>query len=162
LDLQWFHCAQAYNNKYKKDVEFTSLLLMFLKRFSSVVAVIALSVSGTAIAQTTNNYIYIEVGADSHGNPITLDLSSIKGTEYILLYKHGDKTIKTTLFASCNEGRLFSKRVSLYTSTGRLTSDNHTEREIFPKPGTADAGSMDIVCQAAGIHKDYSTQSQKF
>ncbi|WP_193196210.1 hypothetical protein [Nostoc sp. MG11] len=135
---------------------------MFLKRFSGVVAVIALSVSGTAIAQTTNNYIYIEVGADSHGNPITLDLSSIKGTEYILLHKHNAQTVKTTLYASCSEGRLFSKRISLYTLTGRLTSDNKTEREIFLKPGTADAGSMEIVCQAAGIHKDYSTQSQKF
>ncbi|NDJ23339.1 hypothetical protein GS682_17195 [Nostoc sp. B(2019)] len=135
---------------------------MFLKRFSGVVVAIALSFTGTAIAQTTNNYIYIEVGADSHGNPITLDLSSIKGTEYILLHKRGDKTVKTTLYASCSERRLFSKRVSVYTSTGQLTSDNQTEREIFPKSGAADAGSMEIVCQAAGIHKDYSTQSQKF
>jgi hypothetical protein len=131
---------------------FASLILMFLQKFSSIVAVIALSFSGTVIAQTTNNYIYIEVGADNHGNPITLDLSSIKGTEYILLHKHGDKTVKTTLHASCSENRLFTKRVSLYTSTGHLTSDNKTEREIFPKPGTAYAGSMAIVCQAGQTH----------
>ncbi len=134
---------------------------MVLKRLGCVVAAISLSLSSTAIAQTVNNFIYIEVGADSHGNPITLDLSSIKGTEYVILYEHGNQTVKTTLHASCGEGRLFSKRVSLYTLTGQLTSDDKTEREIFPKPGTADAGSMKIVCQGAEIHNDYSTQRQK-
>jgi len=129
-----------------------------MKSFGSVVAVFAFSFSGTAIAETMNNFIYVQVGADTNGNPITLDLSSIKGTEYNLLHKHGSDTLQTTLHASCGEGRLFSTRVSLYTLTGKLTSDDKTVREIFPKPGTAEHDAMEIVCQGAGINPNYLSQ----
>lgn len=124
---------------------------MFLKKISGLVTVIILAFSSTAIAETIGNnaFFHIQVGSDSNGNPILLDLSSVKGTEYIISQKHGDGMAKTTLKAACSQGRLFSKRFSLYTSTGQLTSDNKIEREIFPQLGTADATSMEIVCRAA-------------
>jgi hypothetical protein len=120
---------------------------MFLKSFGGVVAAFTFSFSGTAIAQITNNNLYIQVGSDRNGDPITLDLASVKGSEYILLQQHGGGTTQTTLRASCSQGRLFSKKFSLYTSTGELISNEKTEREIFPKPGTPDAVSMEIVCR---------------
>lgn len=130
---------------------------MFLKRFSGLIIVASLSMSGIAIiyggsksiAETKNNNFYIQVGADSRGFPIALDLASINGTNYTLVQQHGNGIAKRTLHAACNQGRLFSKRLSLYTSNGKLTSENKVEEEIFPKPKTADAASMEIVCRVA-------------
>ncbi|MBW4615527.1 MAG: hypothetical protein KME21_20075 [Desmonostoc vinosum HA7617-LM4] len=122
---------------------------MFLKKLNIMAIMLAFSFSGAAIAQTTDNNIYIQVGEDNNGNPITLDVTSIKGTEYTLLYEQGEEIARTTFHASCGKGRLFSKRVSFYTAAGKLTRENKIEREVFPKPGTADANSMAIVCQAA-------------
>jgi hypothetical protein len=126
---------------------------MFLKSFGSLVTVFALSLSSTAIAQTNNNNLYIQVGSDRNGEPIVLDLASVKGNEYILLQKHGNGTAKSTLHAACSQRRLFSQRLSVYTSAGQLTRDDQTKREIFPKPGTPEANAMEIVCRGANVKK---------
>ncbi|RCJ37899.1 hypothetical protein A6770_13995 [Nostoc minutum NIES-26] len=124
---------------------------MFLKRFSGVVATIILSCGSTAIAQTTNNNLYIQVGSDSNGEPIILDLASIKGTEYIILQKHDDGMAQTNLRASCGQHRLVSTRLSIYNSTGKLTRDDKTKREISLKLGTPEANSMEIVCRGSEV-----------
>ncbi|MEA5505636.1 hypothetical protein VB735_21490 [Halotia wernerae UHCC 0503] len=126
---------------------------MFLKSFGSLVAVFALSFDSTAIAQTSHNNLYIQVGSDINGHPIVLDLASVKGNEYMLLQKHGSGTVKRTLRAACGQRRLFSKRLSVYTSAGQLTRDDQTKQEIFPKPGTPEANAMEIVCQRANAQK---------
>lgn len=122
---------------------------MFIKSFGSLVAAIAFSFGSTAIAQTTNKGFYIQVGSDSNNNPIVLDLASVEGTDYVLIEQRGEITVKRTIHAYCEQGKLLSKRLALYTS-GKLTSEDKTEREIFPQPGTPDAASMEIVCHAAG------------
>ncbi|BAZ47796.1 hypothetical protein NIES4103_04000 [Nostoc sp. NIES-4103] len=130
---------------------------MFLKKFGGVVSVFAvgigiainLSFGSTAIAQTANSNLYIQVGSDINGEPIILDLASVKGSEYTLLRKHGDGTAQTTLSASCVQHRLFSKRFSFYNSAGKLIRDDKAKREIVLKRGTPESNSMEIVCQAA-------------
>ncbi len=126
---------------------------MFLKSFGSLVTVFALSLGSTAIAQASNSNLYIQVGSDGNGEPIVLDLASIKGNEYILLQKHGNGKAQTTLRAACGQGRLFSNRLSVYTSAGQLIRDDQTKREIFPKPGTPEANAMEIVCRGANPQK---------
>ncbi|MBH8553260.1 hypothetical protein I8751_12935 [Nostocaceae cyanobacterium CENA357] len=126
---------------------------MFLKSFGSLITVFALSLGSTAIAQANNNNLYIQVGSDGNGEPIVLDLASIKGNEYILLQKHDKGTAQTTLRAACGQQRLFSKRLSVYTSAGHLIRDDQTKREIFPKPGTPEANAMEIVCRGANPQK---------
>ncbi|WGV25610.1 hypothetical protein [Halotia branconii] len=126
---------------------------MFLKSFGSLVAVFALSLGSTAIAQTSHNNLYIQVGSDGNGHPMALDLASIKGNEYTLVQKHSDGTAKRTLRAACGQRRLFSERLSIYTSVGKLTRDDQTKREIFPKPGTPEANSMEIVCRGRNAQK---------
>ncbi|QLE59471.1 hypothetical protein FD725_21040 [Nostoc sp. TCL26-01] len=122
---------------------------MFLQRLSSVVAIVCLSFSGIASAETTKNNFYIQVGADNRGFPIALDLASVKGTDYTLVQQHENGIAKRTLHAACSQRRLFSKRLSFYSANGQLTSEDRTEKEIFPKPKTADAASMEIVCRVA-------------
>lgn len=125
---------------------------MFSKRLDSVVGIgVAITVlfGSAAIAQTNDQSFYIQVGTDRDKNPIVLDLASVQGSDYTLLEKHGNGIKKRNLHASCSEGRLFSKRFSLYASTGELTGEGNTEQEIFPQPGTPDAASMEIVCQVA-------------
>ncbi|QSJ15049.1 hypothetical protein JYQ62_24735 [Nostoc sp. UHCC 0702] len=129
---------------------------MFLNKFASVVSVftagvgiaINLSFGSIAIAQTANTNLYIQVGSDSNGEPIILDLASVKGSEYTLLRKYEDGTAQTTLSASCVQHRLFSKRFSFYNSTGKLIRDDKAKREIVLKSGTPESNSMEIVCQA--------------
>ncbi|BAY41085.1 hypothetical protein NIES2111_54760 [Nostoc sp. NIES-2111] len=122
---------------------------MFLKRLSGLMIITLLSFSGMAIAQTKNNNFYLPVGADSHGFSISLDLSSIEGTNYTLVQKQGDGIVTRRLYAVCNESRLFSKKLSIYAPNGKLTNEDKTEQELFPKPKTADAASMEIVCRVA-------------
>ncbi|WP_414565860.1 hypothetical protein [Anabaena sp. CCY 9613] len=126
---------------------------MFFKKISILVAVIIASIGSTANAEITDNSfsLDIQVGADNYGNPIILDLASVKGTEYTLSQKHGDGVAKTTLQAACNQGKLYATRFAVYNSTGKLTSNQTIEREIVLKPDTADANatSMQIVCRAA-------------
>jgi hypothetical protein len=122
---------------------------MFFKRFGGVVATIILSFSSTASAQTINNNLYIQVGSGSNGEPVILDLASIKGTEYVIIQKHGDGMTQTNLRASCGQHKLTSTRLSLYNSTGQLTRDDKTKREISFKLGTPEANSMEIVCRGA-------------
>lgn len=123
---------------------------MLLKRASSLAIIASLSFSGVAIAEIKNNNFYLQVGADSGGFPIALDLASIEGTNYTLVQKQGEGIAKRRLYAACNQGRLFSKKLSLYASNGELTKEDRTEQELFPKPKTADAASMEIVCTVAG------------
>lgn len=122
---------------------------MFLKQLSGLIIITSLSFSGMAIAQTKNNSFYLPVGADSHGFTIALDLSSIEGTNYTLVQKQGDAIVTRRLYAACNEGRLFSKKLSIYAPNGKLTNEDKTEQELFPKPKSADAASMEIVCRVA-------------
>jgi hypothetical protein len=63
--------------------------------------------------------------------------------------KQGDGIVTRRLYAACNEGRLFSKKLSIYAPNGKLTNEDKTEQELFPKPKTADAASMEIVCRVA-------------
>ncbi|AFY49712.1 hypothetical protein Nos7524_3939 [Nostoc sp. PCC 7524] len=122
---------------------------MWLKKVGGLVAILSLSFSGIANAQTTNNTFYLQVGSNKNGDPIVLDVASVKGTEYTLLEQHGDTIIKRTLLAACSQGRLFSRKFALYASNGRLTRVDKVEQEIFPQPRTADANSMEIVCRVA-------------
>lgn len=112
---------------------------------------IVLAFGSTAIAQTTPSNLYVQVGSDNNGEPILLDLASIKETEYIILQKHGDGMAQTTLLASCDRHSLVSKRLSLYNSTGQLMRDDKNKREIVPKPGTPEANSMEIVCRGVAF-----------
>ncbi|MBD2253177.1 hypothetical protein [Nostoc parmelioides] len=130
---------------------------MFLKPFSGLMVIASLSLSGIAIiysgqqaiAETKNNNFYLQVGADQRGFPIALDLASINGTNFTLVQQHGEGIAKRRLHAACSQGRLFTKKFSLYAANGKLTSEDKTEQEIFPKPKTADAASMEIVCRVA-------------
>jgi len=124
---------------------------MFLKSLGSVIIAITLSVGGTAIAQTTNSKLafHLQVGADHEGNPIILDAGSVQGSEYTILQKQGNGIEKTTFRASCAEGKLFSEKSSVYNATGQLIKEQQTKQEISPQPGTPEANSMEIVCQAA-------------
>ncbi|BCL36252.1 hypothetical protein [Nostoc sp. MS1] len=120
---------------------------MFLKRLSGLMIITSLSFSGMAIAQTKKNSFYLPVGADSHGFPISLDLSSIEGTNYTIVQKQGDGIVTRRFYAACNEGRLFSKKLSIYAPNGKLINEDKTEQELFPKPKTADAAAMEIICR---------------
>lgn len=124
---------------------------MFSKSFGSVIVAITLSVGGTAIAQTTNNKLafHMQVGADNEGNPIVLDAGSVQGNEYTILQKQGNGIEKTTFRASCAERRLFAEKSSVYNASGQLIREQQTKQEVSPKPGTPEANSMEIVCQAA-------------
>ncbi|MBD2500324.1 hypothetical protein [Anabaena azotica] len=130
---------------------------MLLKRVSNWAIITSLSFSGiaiaysgeNAIAETKNSNFYVQVGADSGGFPIALDLSSIEGSNYTLVQKQGDGIAERRLYADCNQNRLYSKKLSVYASNGELTQEDRTEQELFPKPKTADAASMEIVCQVA-------------
>ena len=124
---------------------------MLMKTFGSLVAVGTFLFGSTAIAQTTDQGFYIQVGSDHNNNPIALDLASVEGTSYILIEQRGNVTAYRTLHANCEQGKLSSKRLALYTS-GKLTSDEPMEKETFPQPGTADANSMEIVCQSTSNH----------
>ncbi|WP_242072250.1 hypothetical protein [Nostoc sp. FACHB-110] len=112
---------------------------------------ITLSVGGTAIAQTTNNQVafHMQVGADNEGNPIVLDADSVQGSQYTILQKQGNGIEKTTFRAACSEGRLFTEKSSVYNASGQLIRERQTQKEISPQPGTPEANSMEIVCQAA-------------
>ncbi len=140
-------------HEYKRIYSFSLLNFMFLKSFGSVVTVFALSLGSTAIAQTNNNNLYIQVGSDVNGHPMALDLASVKENEYILVQKHGNGTLQTTFHAACGQRRLFSQRLSVYTSAGQLTRDDQAKREIFPKPGTPEANAMEIVCRGGNAQK---------
>ncbi|MBD2441119.1 hypothetical protein H6G69_30805 [Nostoc sp. FACHB-110] len=124
---------------------------MFYKSFGSVMIAITLSVGGTAIAQTTNNQVafHMQVGADNEGNPIVLDADSVQGSQYTILQKQGNGIEKTTFRAACSEGRLFTEKSSVYNASGQLIRERQTQKEISPQPGTPEANSMEIVCQAA-------------
>jgi hypothetical protein len=124
---------------------------MLFKSFGSVIVAITLSVGSAAIAQTSSQKLafHMQVGADHEGNPIVLDASSVQGTQYTILQKQGDGLTKTTFRASCTEGRLFTEKSSVYNATGELISEQPTQQEISLQPGTPEANSMDIVCQAA-------------
>lgn len=122
---------------------------MCLKKIGGLVAILSLSFSGIAIAETTKDNFYLQVGSNRNGDPIVLDLASVKGTEYTLLEQHGNGISRRTLRAVCSQGRLFSRRSAVYSANGHLTRVDKTEQEIFPKPRSADANSMEIVCRVA-------------
>lgn len=124
---------------------------MLFKTISYLLAVMIVAIGNTASAEISDHSfsLEIQVGSDHSGHPILLDLASVKGTEYTLSQKHGDGMAKTTLQAACNQGKLYAKRLAIYTSTGQLTSEQKLEREILLKPGTADATSMEMVCRTA-------------
>lgn len=127
---------------------------MFLKQFGSVVVAITLLTGSTAIAQTTNNRLafHVQVGSDNDGHPIILDAGSVKGSDYTILQKQGNRLTKTTFHAACAEGRLFWEKSSVYNVDGQLISEKQTKQEINPQPGTPEANSMEIVCQNAGTN----------
>lgn len=122
---------------------------MCLKKICGLVAIVSLSFSGIATAGTTRNSFYLQVGSNRNGDPIVLDLASIQGTEYTLLEQQGNVISKRTLRAACSQRRLFTKKLAFYGSNGKLTRLEKTEKEIFPKPRSADANSMEIVCRGA-------------
>ncbi|MEA5565890.1 hypothetical protein [Anabaena sp. UHCC 0399] len=120
---------------------------MWFKKIGGLVALLSLSFSGIAIAETSKDNFYLQVGSNRNGDPIVLDLASVKGTEYTLLEQHGNGIARRTLRAACIQGRLFSRRLAVYGSNGHLHRVDKTEQEIFPKPRSADANSMEIVCR---------------
>ncbi|WP_427161122.1 hypothetical protein ACQFX9_05860 [Aliinostoc sp. HNIBRCY26] len=122
---------------------------MRLTKLGGLVALISLTFSSVALAETTKNSFYLQVGSNRNGDPIVLDLSSVQGTEYTLLEQQGNSIVRRTLRAACGQGKLFSKKLAIYASNGNLTRVDRTEQEIFPKPRSADANSMEIVCRVA-------------
>lgn len=133
----------------KNKVCVYKILIMLSRKIGGLVAILSLSFSGMAIAETTKDNFYLQVGSNRNGDPIVLDLSSVKGTEYTLLEQRDNGIARRTLRAACSQGRLFSKRLAIYTSNGNLAKVDRTEQEIFPKPRSADANSMEIVCRVA-------------
>lgn len=117
---------------------------------TSTVAVLGFSCIGNlAIAQENR---YVEVGEDSSGRLVRVDLTSITqnrygGYVYALRMTGGEVWLRV----ACRERRLRATRVVFNRSSGELTSDTPYGDDLSASPPDSPAKkSMQLVCKKIG------------
>lgn len=121
------------------------LRLTRLTALFSAAAITFLCFDGLAVAQNRENYV--KVGKDSSGNPILLDLTTIRGTSYEMFGRYGNNGLfKATYRASCAENRLFVSNAVIYSAGGRALAKDISYKEISFAPSSAADKSIGIVC----------------
>lgn len=128
------------NNKMLKLTCLTAALFAAVTVFGS---------SRLAVAQ--NETRYVNVGKDSSGNSVLLDLKTIWETNYELISRYGkNRMFKGSYHASCAEKRLFMNEAVIYSARGQVLAKNETRREMSAPRNSAPYKSMAFVCRRIG------------
>ena len=133
------------HNDVNKMLKLTRLAATF-----SAAAITVFGFSGLAVAK--NQVGYVEVGQDTAGSSVFLDLSTIRGTNYKLFSQYGTGGLfEASLKASCAERRLFITQTALYSSGGQTLSKDRTRTEVsLASPDSPANTSMRFVCKQYG------------
>jgi hypothetical protein len=110
----------------------------------SVATISLFNFNRLVLAETSD----VRVGTDSNGRAIMLDVKSMTEKSYKLYQAHDDGIAETTFEPSCAEGRLFTVHLAVYGSTGELIGEDKSSEEMFFKPGSAAAVSLQMYCKA--------------
>lgn len=110
----------------------------------SVATISLFNFNRLVLAETSD----VQVGTDSNGRAIMLDVKSITEKSYKLYQAHDGGIAELTFEPSCAEGRLFTVNLAVYNSTGELIGEDKSSKEMFFKPGSAAAVSLQMYCKA--------------
>lgn len=83
----------------------------------------------------------VEIGQNTTGNPMFLDLTTIRGTSYKMLEQHGDGMMEISVSAKCAENRMVITGQALYNAEGYKIDEDRTRREMSPAPNSVAAKS---------------------
>ncbi|OKH29775.1 hypothetical protein NIES2101_42995 [Calothrix sp. HK-06] len=115
-----------------------------LKKFVFT-ATALLVMSLPAVAKDFN---FVKIAEDADGNPVMIDTKSFKGNKFSLYQSKGGQLIQMQFDASCPEARVWLRRITLYSSSGRKIAEDKQLTPMSPQRDTPSGAGLVYFCRS--------------
>lgn len=126
--------------------------MVYLQRLVCGLTSAVISVTGfIASASGQDSDKFVNLGFNSAGSPMLLDIESIRGTNFKIYQSLSSEQVLVNSFnVSCGEARLFATGSVSYTRDGVKLSESKKRREFQYQQGSAAGNAMQFICRRIG------------
>jgi hypothetical protein len=98
-----------------------------------------------ANAQKSN---FVNLGFDKDGNPVLIDTESIRGDNFALYQSKGGRMIEMLFDASCPAGRVWLRRMTIYSGSGTKLAEDTDLKEMPASADTPPGAGLRYFCRS--------------